>query len=219
MAVYLVRDPHFTPLKLVLMGTVMEASVFLFEIPTGVIADTYSRRLSLIIGYLGIGASLDRWWAIVSEPWAVIALWALWGISTRSRVARTRRGSPTRSATRTLVPLFLRGKKARVRWRRRRAGRYRSRSASGRCARAVVAGGAVTISCGLACIFLMPETAFVRRPRSERGSAVQRAAHDGFGRRALCLGCADRAPPDRRRALHGDVERGVRPAEGGALPP
>ena len=58
----------------------MEAAVFLFEIPTGVVADTYSRRLSLIIGYLGMG----RAWplvAVVSEPWAVIVLWAFWGIS------------------------------------------------------------------------------------------------------------------------------------------
>ena len=58
----------------------MEAAVFLFEIPTGVVADTYSRRLSLIIGYLGMGAA----WllvGVVSEPWAVIVLWAFWGIS------------------------------------------------------------------------------------------------------------------------------------------
>ena len=34
----------------------MEAAVFLFEVPTGVVADTYSRRLSLVIGYLGMGA-------------------------------------------------------------------------------------------------------------------------------------------------------------------
>ena len=31
MAVYLVRDLHLTPLQLVLMGTAMEAAVFLFE--------------------------------------------------------------------------------------------------------------------------------------------------------------------------------------------
>src|SRR2546430_16862277 len=80
MAVYLVRELHFSPLQLVLMGTAMEAAVFLFEIPTGVVADTYSRRLSLIIGYLGVGAAWTLV-AIVSQPWAVIALWAFWGIS------------------------------------------------------------------------------------------------------------------------------------------
>src|SRR5439155_11589692 len=38
MSVYLVRELHLSPLQLVLMGTAMEASVFLFEIPTGVVA-------------------------------------------------------------------------------------------------------------------------------------------------------------------------------------
>ena len=40
MAVYLVRELHFSPLQLVLMGTAMEAAVFLGEVPTGVVADT-----------------------------------------------------------------------------------------------------------------------------------------------------------------------------------
>lgn len=46
-----------TPLQLVLTGTVLEASCFLLEIPTGVIADTYSRRLSILIGIFLLGAS------------------------------------------------------------------------------------------------------------------------------------------------------------------
>src|SRR6478672_13179365 len=73
-AVYVVQDLHLTPLQLVLMGTAMEGAVFLFEVPTGVIADTYSRRLSLIIGYLGMGLT---WMlvAVVSAAWLIIALW------------------------------------------------------------------------------------------------------------------------------------------------
>lgn len=43
------------PLELVIPGTVYELSIFLFEIPTGVIADVYSRRLSVIIGYVLMG--------------------------------------------------------------------------------------------------------------------------------------------------------------------
>ena len=76
MSVYLVRELHLSPLQLVLMVTAMEASVFLFEVPTGVVADTYSRRLSLIIGFFGMGAA---WIAVglVSQPWIVILLWAV----------------------------------------------------------------------------------------------------------------------------------------------
>src|SRR5436189_978678 len=58
----------------------MEAAVFLFEIPTGVVADTYSRRLSLVIGYLGTGAA---WIAVglVTAPSLIIALWGFWGFA------------------------------------------------------------------------------------------------------------------------------------------
>src|SRR5580765_6004388 len=80
MSVYLVSELHLSPLQLVLMGTAMEAAVFLFEIPTGVVADTYSRRLSLTIGFVGMGLA----WllvGVISAPVLVIGLWALWGIS------------------------------------------------------------------------------------------------------------------------------------------
>src|SRR4051794_34765945 len=80
MAVYLVRTLHLSPLELVLMGTAMEGAVFLFEMPTGVVADTYSRRWSLAIGFLGMGTA---WMLVgaVSQAWIIIALWAVWGIS------------------------------------------------------------------------------------------------------------------------------------------
>ena len=38
------------PLQLVLVGTTLELACFLFEIPTGIVADLYSRRLSVVIG-------------------------------------------------------------------------------------------------------------------------------------------------------------------------
>jgi MFS transporter, DHA3 family, tetracycline resistance protein len=80
MSVYLVQELHLSPLQLVLMGTAMEGAVFLFEIPTGVVADTYSRRLSLIVGYLGMGVA---WMLVglVSAPGLIIALWGFWGLS------------------------------------------------------------------------------------------------------------------------------------------
>src|SRR4051812_43840358 len=80
MAVYLVQVLHLSPLQLVLMGTAMEAAIFVSEVPTGVVADTYSRRLSLIVGWLGMGVA---WMAVgaLSAPWLVIAAWALWGLA------------------------------------------------------------------------------------------------------------------------------------------
>jgi DHA3 family tetracycline resistance protein-like MFS transporter len=45
-----------TPVQLILVGTTLEVSAFLFEVPTGIVADVYSRRLSIIIGYILMGA-------------------------------------------------------------------------------------------------------------------------------------------------------------------
>ena len=53
--VYQIHRVGLNPLQLVLVGTTLELSVFLFEVPTGVVADVYSRRLSIIIGMFLIG--------------------------------------------------------------------------------------------------------------------------------------------------------------------
>ncbi|MGK5678317.1 MFS transporter [Actinoplanes sp. URMC 104] len=50
-----------SPLQLVLVGTLMETVCFVAQVPTGVIADRYSRRLSVIAGYLLMGAGLAVW--------------------------------------------------------------------------------------------------------------------------------------------------------------
>src|ERR1051325_9227396 len=44
-----------TPVQLILVGTALEVSAFVFEVPTGIVADVYSRKLSIIIGYLLMG--------------------------------------------------------------------------------------------------------------------------------------------------------------------
>jgi DHA3 family tetracycline resistance protein-like MFS transporter len=63
LAVYYIQTVGMNPLQLVLAGTVFELTIFLFEIPTGVIADTYSRRLSVIIGFalIGIAYLFEGW--------------------------------------------------------------------------------------------------------------------------------------------------------------
>ena len=54
--VYMVQVAHLDPLQMVLVGTLLELSVFIFEIPTGIVADLHSRRLSVVIGYLMLGS-------------------------------------------------------------------------------------------------------------------------------------------------------------------
>jgi MFS family permease len=54
---YYVVAGHFQPLQLILAGTALEAVGLVFEIPTGILADNYSRRLSIIIGTALMGLS------------------------------------------------------------------------------------------------------------------------------------------------------------------
>jgi DHA3 family tetracycline resistance protein-like MFS transporter len=56
MGVYRVTVAGLNPLQLVLVGTALEVTYFLFNVPTGVVADTYSRKLSVVIGMLLFGA-------------------------------------------------------------------------------------------------------------------------------------------------------------------
>jgi len=171
MAVYLVSELDLSPLQLVLMGTAMEAAVFVFEIPTGVVADMYSRRLSLVIGFIGMGLA---WLAVglVSAPWLIIALWAVWGLSYTFTSGAYEAWITDEVGADKVGSLFLRG--ARIGYFGAVAGLALQVALGTWSLRAgVIAGGAITVAVGIACIFLMPETGFRRRPRAERASAVQ----------------------------------------------
>jgi MFS transporter, DHA3 family, tetracycline resistance protein len=53
--VYQVEVAHLNPLQLVLVGTALELVAFIAQVPTGVLADVYSRRLSVITGIFLFG--------------------------------------------------------------------------------------------------------------------------------------------------------------------
>ena len=170
MSVYLVQQLHLSPLQLVLMGTAMEAAVFLFEVPTGVVADTYSRRLSLVIGYLGMGVA---WLAVglVSAPWLIIALWALWGLAYTFTSGAEEAWIADEVGANRVGPIFLRA----ARWGQAGAvvGLLLQVAVGTQSLRAgVILGGVFTILCGIGCVLFMPETGFTRRPRAERAHAL-----------------------------------------------
>jgi DHA3 family tetracycline resistance protein-like MFS transporter len=54
-SIFVVLSLGFTPFQLVLLGTILEGTYLLCEVPTGVVADTVSRRLSVVIGLVGSG--------------------------------------------------------------------------------------------------------------------------------------------------------------------
>lgn len=76
---YHVKVVNLNPLELVLVGTVLELSVFIFEIPTGIISDIKSRKLSIIIGYIliGLGFLVEGMFPFFL---AVMLSQVLWGI-------------------------------------------------------------------------------------------------------------------------------------------
>lgn len=77
--VYRIETLHLNPLQLVLVGTVLETSCFIFEVPTGVVADMKSRKLSVIIGLLLIGTAFIMEGSIPLFI-SVIISQLLWGI-------------------------------------------------------------------------------------------------------------------------------------------
>ncbi|MFI6679409.1 MFS transporter [Kribbella sp. NPDC050470] len=77
--VYYVRDAGLDPLQMVLVGTTLELACFLFEVPTGIVADLYSRRLSIIIGVVLIGAGFLLQ-GLVPTFLAILAAQVLWGV-------------------------------------------------------------------------------------------------------------------------------------------
>jgi len=168
-SIYLVRELNLSPLELILMGTAMEAAVFLFEVPTGVVADTYGRKLSLVIGFLGMGAA----WllvGVVSAPWAIIVLWGAWGLAYTFTSGAYQAWITDEVGVERVPEVFLRG--ARLAYAGALLGLAVSVLIGTQSLRAaVIAGGALQIACAVACIVLMPETGFRRRPVEERAGA------------------------------------------------
>ncbi len=79
MIIYQVQVVGLTPLQLILIGTTMEVTIFLFEIPTGIVADIYSRRLSFIIGVFMMGAAYVMQGAIPLFE-ALLLANVIWGL-------------------------------------------------------------------------------------------------------------------------------------------
>lgn len=78
-AIYYVTQAQLNALELVLIGTIMEVSVLLFEMPTGLFADHYGRKRSLAFGTLVIGlAHVIE--GSTPEFWAIAIASMMWGI-------------------------------------------------------------------------------------------------------------------------------------------
>jgi DHA3 family tetracycline resistance protein-like MFS transporter len=78
-SVFLIVELELDPFELLLLGTVLELTYLLFEVPTGVVADTVSRRLSVVVGLIGTGVAFLVLGFAGSFAIAVLSQ-AMWGV-------------------------------------------------------------------------------------------------------------------------------------------
>jgi DHA3 family tetracycline resistance protein-like MFS transporter len=166
MAVYFVQEVGLNPLELVLLGTAFEATIFLFEIPTGVIADTYSRRASVILGLALEGVAAIATGLTESYPLLVAAA-ILWGIAATCMSGAYEAWITDEVGVERVGRVFFRN--AQFAYAGAIAGALLGVGiATVDLGTAVAAGGAITLATALVCVLVMPEHGFVRKPASER---------------------------------------------------
>jgi MFS transporter, DHA3 family, tetracycline resistance protein len=170
-AVYLVREVGLDPLQLILVGTVMEAAVFVFEIPTGVFADTFGRKRSIVVSLLLQGAA----WSLVGlvpHFIPILVAWALWGFGYTFMSGAYEAWITDEVGPENVGPVFARGE----RW--SYVGALVGLGAGVGVAAydlslSVVLAGATTVVVGLLALVAMPETGYRRRGPDEQRPRVR----------------------------------------------
>jgi DHA3 family tetracycline resistance protein-like MFS transporter len=157
-----------TPVQLVLVGTTLEVSAFLFEVPTGVVADAYSRRLSIIIGYIlmGIGFLIEGFFPAFLP---ILLAQVIWGLGYTFTSGATQAWISDEIGEEPANKLFLRGT---------RFGLFASLIGMGLAmwigANNVVlpirVGALGVLLIGLTLIVIMPERGFHPTPQEDRNS-------------------------------------------------
>jgi len=166
--VYQASVAQLTPLQLVLVGTMLETTVFLFEVPTGVVADVYSRRLSVIIGYLiiGLGFILE---GSIPVFWAILCGQVLWGLGYTFTSGATQAWISDEIGEAAAGKAFIRGSQAGTVG--ALAGIVISvMLGSIRVNIPIVIGGLMFFLLGVFLILVMPEQGFNPTPSTERTS-------------------------------------------------
>ncbi len=158
-----------TPLQLVLVGTTLEITAFLFEIPTGIVADLYSRRLSVLIGFflIGVGFVIEG-----SLPffWAVLLNQVIWGIGSTFTSGALEAWIVDEVGEARMGHTLMRGSQA---------GQIGGIAGiivsvalgSITLALPVIAGGVIFIALTALLIMVMPENGFKPLPPDQRGSS------------------------------------------------
>jgi DHA3 family tetracycline resistance protein-like MFS transporter len=182
-AYYFVTEVGMNPLELVLVGTVMELSVFVFEVPTGILADTYSRRASIVVGNLIMGLAFVLLGGFVSVA-TVLAAYAIWGLGHTFTSGAMDAWLADEVGDERLAGIYLRGAQI-----------SRIFTLGGIIASVglalvdlrlpIVLGGVGTIVLALFYVLAMPETGFKPMARDDRGSLHTMLATGKHGARLV----------------------------------
>ena len=172
--VYRIEVVDLDPLRLVLLGTALEVAVFVFEVPTGVFADTFGRRRSVIVGCVLMGSGFALEGAIPRFA-AVLAAQAVWGVGYTFISGALEAWIADEAPDRDLGRMYIRGEQADY------LGSFLGIPGGvllGLVALnlPLLAGGALTVALGLALILAMPERNFRPSPREGRSSVGHAAA-------------------------------------------
>ncbi len=78
-SVYAIVDAGLSAFRLLMLGTALELTILVFEVPTGVVADAVSRRLSVIVGLAitGVGFTISGAFPVFA---ALLVGQMLWGL-------------------------------------------------------------------------------------------------------------------------------------------
>jgi DHA3 family tetracycline resistance protein-like MFS transporter len=175
-AVYFVVEIGMSPLELVLVGTMMELAIFVFEVPTGIVADVYSRRLSIVVGNVIMGFAFVLVAASGSAV-AVLAAYAVWGFGYTFTSGAMDAWLADEVGDVRLARVYLRGAQI-----SRVAGLAGIGASVGLALvdirLPILLAGLLTLGGALFYAVAMPETGHRPLPREERGSFAQ-MAHTG----------------------------------------
>jgi len=170
-AVYFVTEVGLNPFQLVLVGTVLELTILVFEVPTGVVADTYSRRLSLIIGWVVMGLGMIIVGASHSFP-VILGGYATWGFGYTFTSGADQAWITDEVGVARVGRLFVRGQQ--LGYVGGLAGIGVSVAvASVDLSSAIMLGGVLAIGFAVFAAVTMPEHGFARRARAERAGALR----------------------------------------------
>lgn len=78
-SLYLVAEADLSPFQLVFVGTAQGLTALAFEAPTGVMADTVSRKWSVVVAHLLIGTGMAATGFLTSFP-ALVVTQMVWGL-------------------------------------------------------------------------------------------------------------------------------------------